>query len=225
MSSGPFARPDDKRRGVPYIERMSLTLHAMQRSANCYKVRLTLAHLKQPFRLVDVDILRGDTRTPAFLKLNPQGQLPVLEIDDGTVLVESNSILVYLGEGTALVPEDPVQRARMLQWLFFEQNAHHPSIGTARFWLTLIPGGRELKRDLIDDWMERGEAALARMEGQLSLTPFIAGETMTLADLALYANTHVAHEADLDLAAYPAVKAWVERVAALPGHVGMDWRP
>jgi glutathione S-transferase len=204
---------------------MSLVLHAMQRSANCYKVRLLLARLGTPFVLKDVDILRGDTRTPAFLAMNPLGRVPVIQLSDTTVLVESNAILMYLGEGTDFVPQDKVERAVMMQWLFFEQNAHHPSIGEARFWMSLVPGGRELKRDLIDDWMERAEAALSRMETQLGKTPFIAGEHLTLADLALYANTHLAHEADMDLALFPGVRAWVGRIAALPGHVGMDWRP
>lgn len=204
---------------------MPLTLHAMQRSANCYKVRLLLAHLGQPFVLKDVDFLRGDTRTPEFLAMNPRGRVPVLQLDDGTVLIESNAILMYLGEDSRFVPADKVGRARMMQWLFFEQNAHHPSIGEARFWLSLIPGGRELKRDLIDDWMEQAEAALARMEGQLVTSPFIAGDQFTLADIALYANTHLAHEAEIDLALFPAVRDWVARVAALPGHVDMDWRP
>ena len=204
---------------------MSLTLHAMQRSANCYKVRLLMAHLGVPFVLKDVDILRGDTRTPQFLAMNPRGRVPVLQLDDGTVLIESNAILMYLGEGTQFVPTDKVERAVMMQWLFFEQNSHHPSIGEARFWMSLIPGGRELKRDLIDDWMEQGEEALGRMEARLGTQPYIAGGTMTLADIALYANTHLAHEADLDLAHFPAVRDWVERIAALPGHVGMDWRP
>lgn len=204
---------------------MSFTLHAMQRSANCYKVRLLLAHLKLPFVLKDVDILRGDTRTPEFLAMNPRGRVPVLQLEDGTVLIESNAILMFLGECTPFVPQDKVARAVMMQWLFFEQNSHHPSIGEARFWLSLVPGGRELKRDLVDDWMEQAEGALARMEAQLSAQPFIAGDRLTLADLALYANTHLAHEADLDLALFPAVEAWVGRVAALPGHVGMDWRP
>jgi glutathione S-transferase len=204
---------------------MNLTLHAMQRSANCYKVRLTLAHLGMPFVLKDVDILRGDTRTPDFLAMNPRGRVPVLQLGDGTVLIESNAILMYLGEGTSFVPDDKVERAQMMAWLFFEQNSHHPSIGEARFWLSLIPGGRELKRDLIDDWMEQGEGALARMEAQLVASPFIAGEHFTLADIALYANTHLAHEAEFDLALFPAVRDWVRRVAALPGHVDMDWRP
>lgn len=201
------------------------TLHAMQRSANCYKVRLALAHLDQPFHLHDVDILRGDTRTPEFLALNPQGRVPVLELADGTALIESNAILLYLAEGTRLVPRERLQRARMLQWMFFEQNSHHPSIGVARFWMTLVPGGRDLKRDLIDDWMERGEQALQRMDAQLARTAFIAGEHFTLADIALYANTHVAAEADLDIGGFPHVFAWVGRVAALPNHVHMDWRP
>jgi glutathione S-transferase len=204
---------------------MSLTLHAMQRSANCYKVRLLLAHLAIPFVLKDVDILRGDTRTPQFLAMNPRGRVPVLQLADGTVLIESNAILMYLGEATHFVPTDKVARAVMMQWLFFEQNSHHPAIGEARFWMSLVPGGRELKRDLIDEWMEQGEEALGRMEARLATQPFIAGETLTLADIALYANTHLAHEADLDLALFPAVRAWVNRVASLPGHVGMDWRP
>lgn len=204
---------------------MSLVLHAMQRSANCYKVRLLLAHLGTPFVLKDVDILRGDTRTPTFLAMNPLGRVPVAQLGDATVLVESNAILMYLGEGTDFVPQDKVERAVMMQWLFFEQNAHHPSIGEARFWMSLVPGGRELKRDLIDDWMERAEAALSRMETQLATTPFIAGHRLTLADIALYANTHLAHEADLDLDLFPAVRDWAGRIATLPGHVGMDWRP
>lgn len=204
---------------------MSLILHAMQRSANCYKVRLLLAHLGLPFVLKDVDFLRGDTRTPTFLAMNPLGRVPVVQLDDATVLVESDAILTYLGEGTDFVPQDKVERAIMMQWLFFEQNAHHPSIGEARFWMSLVPGGRELKRDLIDDWMERAERALSRMETQLAATAYIAGHRLTLADLALYANTHLAHEADIDLALFPAVRDWVARIAALPGHVGMDWRP
>ncbi len=118
---------------------MSLTLHAMQRSANCYKVRLLLAHLSMPFVLKDVDILRGDTRTPQFLAMNPRGRVPVLQLGNGTVLIESNAILMYLGEGTRFVPTDKVERAVMMQWLFFEQNSHHPSIGEARFWMSLIP--------------------------------------------------------------------------------------
>lgn len=204
---------------------MGMILHAMQRSANCYKVRLALAHLGLPFTLRDVDILRGDTRTPDFLAMNPRGRVPVLQLDDGTVLIESNAILMFLGEGTRFVPEDKVARARMMQWLFFEQNSHHPSIGEARFWLSLIPGGRELKRDLIDEWMENAEGALSRMDAQLASSPYIAGDSFTLADIALYANTHVAHEADMDLALFPAVKDWVARIAAMPGHVDMDWRP
>ncbi|QCI63423.1 glutathione S-transferase family protein [Phreatobacter stygius] len=204
---------------------MTLTLHAMQRSANCYKVRLALAHLGQDFVLKDVDIRRGDTRTPEFLALNPRGRVPVLQLDDGTVLIESNAILLFLGEGTRFVPEDKIARARMMQWMFFEQNSHHPSIGEARFWMTLIPGGRELKRDLIDDWMEQAEGALARMQDQLTRHPFIAGDSFTLADIALYANTHLAAEADLNLQAFPAVFDWIGRIAAMPGHVDMDWRP
>jgi len=184
-----------------------------------------MAHLGVPFVLKDVDILRGDTRTPQFLAMNPRGRVPVLQLDDGTVLIESNAILMYLGEGTQFVPTDKVERAVMMQWLFFEQNSHHPSIGEARFWMSLIPGGRELKRDLIDDWMEQAEGALARMNDQLTRQPFIAGQGLTLADIALYANTHLAHEADLDLTLFPAVNDWVERIAALKGHVGMDWRP
>jgi glutathione S-transferase len=204
---------------------MTMTLYAMQRSANCYKVRLALAHLGRPFVLKDVDLLRGDTLTPEFLALNPRGRVPVLQLDDGTILIQSNAILVFLGEGTWLVPEDKVERARMMQWMFVEQNVHQPSIGEARFWMTLVPGGRELKRDLFDEWMEQAGVVLARMEDSLARSPFIAGPRFTLADIALYANTHVAHEADLELSNYPAVLEWVLRVAALPGHVDMDWRP
>ncbi|MDF2997839.1 MAG: Glutathione S-transferase domain protein [Xanthobacteraceae bacterium] len=202
-----------------------LRLYSMQSSGNSYKVRLLLAGLGLPFRLVDVDLLRGENRTPEFLIKNPEGRVPLLELPGGRLLAESNAILFYLAEGTPLLPEDRFARAEALRWMFFEQHSHEPAIAAARFWLKLVRGGRELRTHEIDRWMEEGHAAFGVMERHLSRRPFFVDGQISVADIALYAHTHVAEEGDFDLAPYPAVRDWLARVAAEPDHVGMDWRP
>ena len=202
-----------------------LKLHAMQSSGNSYKVRLLLARLGLPFELVDVDLLRGENRTPDFLMKNPEGRVPLLELPGGRYLPESNAILFYLADGTPLLPNDPLGRAEALRWMFFEQHSVDSSIGHARFWLKLVRGGRDLRTHDIDRWMEEGYAALGVMERHLARRPFFIDGTLSVADLALYAHTHLAHEGDFDLRTFPAVSGWLERVAAQPAHVEMDWRP
>lgn len=202
-----------------------LKLHAMQSSGNSYKVRLLLARLGLPFELVDVDLLRGENRTPDFLMKNPEGRVPLLELPGGRYLPESNAILFYLADGTPLLPNDPLGRAEALRWMFFEQHSVDSSIGHARFWLKLVRGGRDLRTHDIDRWMEEGYAALGVMERHLARRPFFIDGTLSVADLALYAHTHLAHEGDFDLRTFPAVRGWLERVAAQPAHVAMDWRP
>lgn len=202
-----------------------LKLHAMQSSGNSYKVRLLLARLGLPFELVDVDLLRGENRTPDFLMKNPEGRVPLLELPGGRYLPESNAILFYLADGTPLLPNDPLGRAEALRWMFFEQHSVDSSIGHARFWLKLVRGGRDLRTHDIDRWMEEGYAALGVMERHLARRPFFIDGTLSVADLALYAHTHLAHEGDFDLRTFPTVRGWLERVAAQPAHVEMDWRP
>jgi glutathione S-transferase len=201
------------------------TLYSMQRSGNSYKVRLALARLATPFRLVEVDILQGDSHTPEFLAINPNGQVPLLEVMPGRYLAESNAILWYVAGGTPLAPDDRIDCAEALQWMFFEQHSLEPNIGAAYFWLNLVKGGRELQRHALDDWMEEGHRALGVMEKHLRRHPFFAADRFTIADIALYAYAHVAHECDFDLGGFPEVRAWLARVAAEPGHVAMDWSP
>jgi glutathione S-transferase len=201
------------------------TLYSMQRSGNSYKVRLALARLGIPYRLVEVDILRGESRTPEFLAKNPNGQIPLLEVATDRYLAESNAILWYVGGGTTLVPEDRVGRAEALQWMFFEQHSLEPNIGAAYFWLALIKGGRELQRHALDDWMENGYRALAVMEKHLADHRYFVANRCTIADIALYGYTHLAEQCDFDLARYPALRSWLGHMAAEPGHVPMDWQP
>ena len=201
------------------------TLYSMQRSGNCYKVRLALAQLGVAYQLAEVDILKGETHTPDFLAKNPGGQIPLLEIAPGQYLAESNAILWFLGENSHLVPQAPAERAATLQWMFFEQHAIVPNVGAAYFWLALVKGGRELQRHAIDDWMEEGYRAFGVMEKRLARQPFFAGESYSIADIALYAYTHAAHECDYNLQRFPAIRAWLDRVAAAPQHVRMDWHP
>jgi glutathione S-transferase len=201
------------------------TLYSMRRLGNSYKVRLALAQLRIPYRLVEVNILRGEGRTPEFLAKNPNGQVPLLEVAPGRYIAESNAILWYLAGGSALAAEDRITRAEALQWMFFEQRRLVPSIGAAYFWLALVKGGRELQQHALDDWMEQGYCALDAMNNHLQNRRYFAADRYTIADIALYAQTHLAHTCDFDLTAFPAVRAWLNRVAEQPGHMRMDERP
>jgi len=198
-----------------------LTLHDDPISGNGYKVRLLLAFLGIDYDYVRYDILKTETRTEAFLKrLNPNGRIPVLELEDGTPLVESNAILYYLADGTAWWPSDRLHRARTLQWMFFEQYSHEQNVATLRFWAhlpTLTPA-QEAARD---GKFTQGCAALGLMNAHLAQNPWFVGKTPTIADIALYAYTHVAHEGGFDMAPYHAIDDWLKRLKALPGYVSI----
>ncbi len=201
------------------------TLYSMQRSGNSYKVRLALTQLGIPYRLVEVDILKGESRTPEFLAKNPNGQVPLLEVAPGRYLAESNAILWHLASRSPLRPEDRIDRATALQWMFFEQHSIEPNLGAAYFWLALVKGGRDLQQHALEDWMEEGYRALGVMENHLKHHRYFAADRYTVADIALYAYTHLAHECDYDLATFPAIRDWLDRVASEPGHVPMNWQP
>src|SRR5713226_3314593 len=200
-------------------------LYSMQRSGNSYKVRLALALLNAPYRAIEIDILRGESRTPDFLARNPSGQVPLLEVAEGRYLAESNAILWYVAGGTSLAPESRIERAEALQWMFFEQHALEPNIGAAYFWLALVKGGRDLQTHALEDWMERGYAALQVMENHLKIHDFFAAGQLTVADIALFGYTHVANQCDFDLGAFPAIRGWLRRIEQVPGYVTMDWQP
>ncbi len=195
-----------------------MRLYDFHDSGNGYKVRLLLNELGVAYEYVEVDILAGEKRTPAFLEKNPNGRIPVLELDDGACLAESDAILFYLAEGTPLLPADRLDRARVLQWMFFEQYSHEPYIAVCRFWLKHLEMTDE-RRTALAEKQERGREALAVMERHLEDRDFFVGGKMTIADLALYAYTHVADEGGFDLAGYPEVLAWLDRVGGRPGHV------
>ena len=200
-------------------------LYSMQRSGNSYKVRLALALLNLPYEAIEVDILRGESRTPDFLSKNPSGQVPLLEVGADRFLAESNAILWYVAVGTPLAPENRIDRADALQWMFFEQHALEPNIGAAYFWLSLVKGGRDLQTHALEDWMERGYGALQVMENHLKTNAYFAARQLTVADIALYGYTHLAERCDFDLSTFPAIRDWLKRVEAAPGFVAMDWRP
>ncbi len=180
-------------------------------SGNCLKVKWVADRLGRPYDWVETGVLDGSTRTPEFLALNPAGQVPVVVLEDGRTLAQSNAIILHLAEGSALVPADPYNRARMFEWLFWEQYSHEPYIAVARFRLRYLGEDRE---SLDPKIVTRGESALARMELALASGGFLVGRALTLADVALVAYTRVAHEGGFDLARYPAVAAWVGRVEA-----------
>ena len=200
------------------------TLYDYLDSGNGYKVRLLLAQLGRTYRWIELDIMEGRTRTAGFLAKNPNGRIPTLELDDGTCIAESNAILWYLAEGTAFVPDERVGRAQALQWMFFEQYSHEPYVATPRFIVKHLPADSPRRAEL-PHRLAQGRTALGVMEGHLKAQPFFVGTRYSIADIALYAYTHVAHEGGLDLASYPEVRAWIQRVAEQPGHIPITWRP
>ncbi|HVU20772.1 MAG TPA: glutathione S-transferase family protein [Rhizomicrobium sp.] len=200
-----------------------LTLHQMQISGNCYKVRLCARQLGVPIALKDYGLKDGSTRSADFLAKNPNGRVPMLEFDDGRILPESGAILWYLAEGTKLVPEEKWGRAEALQWMFFEQYSHEPYIAVARFWLAYADKARlDQKRHLVGEWHTQGNAALGVMEGHLAKHDWFAGGRYSIADIALYAYTHCAGEGGFDLSRYPAVSAWLARVTREPGYIPLS---
>jgi glutathione S-transferase len=190
-------------------------------SGNCYKVRLLLAHLGLPYERRTVDVVHRSNRPELLGGLNPALRVPTLILDDGRPLAESGAILWYLGEGSRFVPDDLYERAQVLQWMFFEQYDHEPAIAVTRFWLVYSGRAQEFA-DRLAERQEAGRRALAAMDQHLGSRSYLVGDRLTLADLALYAYTHVADEGGFDLAPYPAVLAWLDRVASEPGHVTID---
>jgi glutathione S-transferase len=189
-------------------------------SGNCYKVKLLATQLGLQYTWRHVDILAGETRTAAFLAKNPNGKIPLLEMPDGFILAESNAILCYLAYGTPLLPQEPKANALVMQWLFFEQYSHEPTIAVARFIMRYLHSPLEMEAQLRQK-QAGGMKALAVMEQQLTKTPYIAGTLYSIADIALYAYTHVADEGGFDLAPFPAICAWLARIAAQPNHASM----
>jgi glutathione S-transferase len=198
-----------------------MKLYQMADSGNCYKVRLAAAQVGQPLDIVGVDILQGESRTDSFLAKNLNGRVPTLELDDGTCLPESNAALFYLADGTPLLSNDRLVRAQTLQWMFFEQYSHEPYIAVARFWKSIKPGGEAEKKHMFAEWHERGYQALDVMERHLNENTFFAGNTYSIADIALYAYTHVAHEGGFSLDSYPQIRSWIARVVSQSGHIPM----
>jgi glutathione S-transferase len=192
----------------------------MSDSGNCYKVRLALEQLSLAYRWVEVDTGRGETRTPEFLAMNPNGKVPTLKLEDGSFLAESNAILNYLADGSPLLPADRLGRARVLQWMFFEQYSHEPYVAVARAILRYQPPDSPRRAEL-PRLLERGNQALSVMERHLEREAFFAAERYSIADIALYAYTHCAVDGGFDLAVYPAIGRWLERVRSQPRHVPM----
>jgi glutathione S-transferase len=192
-----------------------------RKSGNCYKIELALNQLALPYAWRDIDVLKRESRTEAFLAMNPQGQVPLLVTPEGVALPESNAILCYLAEGSALIPADRMPRAQMLRWMFFEQYTHEPNVAVARFIVRYL--GRPPEREeQLQQKIKGGHAALGVMERHLRHNEFFAADRYTIADIALYAYTHVAHEGLIELKEYPSIQAWLGHVRAQPGHTPMQ---
>lgn len=190
-------------------------------SGNCYKVRLLLAHLGLEYERYPMDVVDRSNRKEVLGDLNPGLRVPTLVLDGGRALGESGAILWYLGDGTQYVPADPFDRAKVLQWMFFEQYEHEPALAVVRFWVA-YSGRPEAFADRLDERRAAGYRALDAMQRHLEKNPFLAPGAFSIADIALYAYTHVAHEGGFDLEGYPAITKWLERVAARPGHITID---
>jgi glutathione S-transferase len=197
-----------------------ITLYNHLDSGNGYKIRLLLAQLEEPYRYVEVDILHGASRTPEFLAKNRNGRIPIIELEDGQFLAESDAILCYLAEGTDFLPAARFARAQVLQWMFFEQYSHEPYVATPRFIVRHLPADSPRHAEL-PQRLTNGRAALTVMETHLTGRSYFVDERYSVADIALYAYTHVAEEGGLSLAPFPQLRAWLARVAAQPLHMRM----
>ncbi len=198
----------------------TLRLYDFLPSGNSYKIRLLLTQLGTPFERINLDISKGETRTPEFLRKNSNGKIPLLEIEQGKYLAESNAILVYLSEGTEYIPYDRFLRAQVMQWLFFEQYSHEPYIATPRFWISILNRADEYQAE-IKKRREPGYAALRLMEKHLAEHNYLVAGRYSIADICLFAYTHVAHEGGYDLGQFPAIQAWIERVKSQPGYISI----
>ena len=198
-----------------------MRLYNMSNSGNCYKIRLLAAHLNLPLDVIPVDVLAGETRRPDFIAKNKNGRVPLLELDDGQFLPESNAQLWFLAEGSSFIPADAYERAQVLQWMFFEQYSHEPFIAVARFWWFIKPGGRAEKADDFAAWHQKGYDALDVMEDHLSTRDFFVGNSYTIADITLFAYTHNVAEAGMSLEAYPNIQSWLTRITHQPNFIPM----
>ena len=197
------------------------TLYEFSSSGNCYKLRLAMAQLGISFRRIEKDITRGETRTEDFLAINPNGRIPVLVTPDDKVLPESSAALWYLARDSKLMPEEAFEQAQVLQWMFFEQYNHEPNIATSRYWIHVL-GERGKYAEALAEKQQKGHDALRVMESHLSGRDFFVGGDYSIADIALYAYTHVAGQGGFSLANYPAIRAWLKRVEQQPGYVAME---
>ncbi|NES00676.1 MAG: glutathione S-transferase family protein [Symploca sp. SIO1B1] len=197
-----------------------LRLYSFLPSGNCYKARLLLAQLAIPYERIEVNILKGESRTPEFLSKNSNGRIPVLETENGQFLAESNAILFYLSQGTEFFPQEPFARAKVMEWLFFEQYSHEPYIATSRYWISIL-GKENEYREALQQKREPGYAALSVMEKHLTNHQFLVSDRYTIADISLFAYTHVAEEGGFNLASFPAIQAWLQRVQAQPRYISI----
>lgn len=200
----------------------TLRLYDFLPSGNGYKIRLLLTQISMPFKRIEINILEGESRNSEFLSKNPNGKIPVLEIAEGKYLAESNAILMYLSEGTEFLPYDRFFKAQVLQWLFFEQYSHEPFIATSRYWISILGKADEYKEKL-QEKHQRGYEALQVMESHLTKNNFFVGESYTIADVALFAYTHVADEGGFDLTRFKAIQAWIERIKAQRRFISIDY--
>lgn len=197
-----------------------ITLYGMSSSGNCYKLQLLMAQLGREYEWEEIDVTRGENLSPEFLAMNDRGKAPVMKLDDGRTMSESNAILNYLAQGTPLLPDDAWERAKTLQWMFFEQYSHEPYIAVSRFIQKFLPADHP-RRASLATLKPFGDEALAAMERHLGRLPWFGGERYTIADIALFAYTHIAEDGGFDLGAYPHVERWIKRVQMQPGFVPM----
>ncbi|MEB3277915.1 MAG: glutathione S-transferase family protein [Lyngbya sp.] len=195
-----------------------LKLYEYPSSGNCYKIRLLLTQLGIPFERIPVDILKRESRTPEFLSKNPNGRVPLLELEPGKYLPESNAVLYYFSQETPFFPTDKFEQAQVMQWMFFEQYSHEPYIATSRYWISILRKPEEYKQAL-EQKQPLGYAALGVMEQQLKNHPFFVGDHYTIADICLFAYTHVADEGGFDLTGFPAILGWINRVKQQPNYI------